>query len=171
MTDPTAALTDTPLAPEDAPLEIRLASAGSSPGTELIAAMLAELDALYGKREGFRPTATPEELSQPNGAFFVAWKGHQPVGCVGFKRLDSTLAEVKRVYVIPRFRSMGIASDLLAFVEEQARAAGYERLRLQHGADQPHALQLYTSAGYHAIDNYNGNVYASHWAEKQLTPR
>lgn len=155
----------------DAPLEVRRADAGRSPGRELITAMLAELDALYGKRDGFRPTATPEELSPPGGAFFVAWKAHQPVGCVGFKALgEPGLAEVKRVYVIPKFRSHGIASDLLAFVEQEARRAGYDRLRLQHGADQPHALRLYRSAGYHAIDDYNGNVYAAHWAEKQLGP-
>lgn len=150
------------------PLEIRPADSGTSPGRELITAMLAELDALYGKRDGFRPTATPEELSPPDGAFYIAWKGDHPVGCCGFKRLEGDLAEVKRVYVIPRYRSRGIASELLAFVEEQARAAGYHRLRLQHGADQPHALALYTSAGYHAIPDYNGNVYAAHWAEKTI---
>lgn len=150
------------------PIEIRPADVGQSPGRELVAAMLAELDALYGKREGFRPTATPDEMAPPHGAFFIAWKGHQPVACGGFKRLDGTLAEVKRIYVIPKYRSRGIASDLLAFVEDRAREAGYDRLRLQHGADQPHALALYTGAGYHAIDDYNGNVYAAHWAEKRI---
>ena len=129
---------------------------------------LAELDALYGKRQGFRPTATPDELSPPHGAYFVAWKAHQPVACGGYKRLGEGLAEVKRIYVIPKYRSRGIASDVLTFVEDRAREAGYTRLRLQHGADQPHALALYTSAGYHAIDDYNGNVYAAHWAEKQI---
>lgn len=131
--------------------------------------MLAELDALYGKRDGPRPTATPEELSPPHGAFFIAWKGEHPVACGGFKRLsEDGLAEVKRIYVVPRYRSRGIASEVLAFVEEAARAAGYRRLRLQHGADQPHATALYTAAGYHAIPDYNGNPYAAHWAEKQL---
>ncbi len=150
------------------PIEIRPASSDESPGRELITAMLAELDALYGKRKGFRPTATPDELTPPTGGFFVAWKGHQPVACGGFKQLEGTLAEIKRIYVIPKFRSRGIASDLLGYVEERAREAGYERVRLQHGADQPHALALYTGAGYHAIDDYNGNVYAAHWAEKTL---
>ncbi len=149
-------------------IEIRPAASGESPGRELIVAMLAELDALYGKRAGSRPTATPDELSPPKGGFFIAWKGHQPVACGGFKQLDGTLAEVKRIYVIPKYRSRGIASDLLEYVEEQARAAGYDRLRLQHGADQPHALALYTAAGYHAIADYNGNVYAAHWAEKTI---
>lgn len=150
------------------PLQILPADSGASPGRELITAMLAELDALYGKRDGPRPTATPDELSPPGGAFFIAWKGDQPVACGGFKRLGAELAEVKRIYVVPRFRSRGIASEVLAHVEDAARAAGYRRLRLQHGADQPHAMALYTAAGYHAIPDYNGNVYAAHWAEKQL---
>ncbi|MBO9533795.1 MAG: GNAT family N-acetyltransferase [Solirubrobacteraceae bacterium] len=151
------------------PLEIRPADSGSSPGRELITAMLAELDALYGKLDGPRPTATPEELSaERGGAFFLAWKGEHAVASGGFKRLEGDLAEVKRIYVVPRWRSRGIASDVLDFVEQQARAAGYRRLRLQHGADQPHAMALYTSAGYHAIPDYNGNPYAAHWAEKLL---
>jgi len=150
-------------------IEIRPAKSDESPGRELITAMLAELDALYGKRDGFRPTATPAELAPPDGAFFVAWEEHHPVACVGLKRLEADLAEVKRVYVIPKYRSRGIASDMLEYVETVARERGYKRLRLQHGADQPHALALYTGAGYHAIGDYNGNVYAAHWAEKTLS--
>jgi GNAT superfamily N-acetyltransferase len=141
----------------------------ASPGTELIAAMLAELDALYGKREGPRPTATPTELSPPDGGFFIAWRGEHPVASGGFKRLEGTLAEIKRIYVIPRYRSRGIAGEMLEFVEAQARAAGYDRIRLQHGDDQPHALALYTSGGYHPIPDYNGNVYAAFWWEKRLS--
>ena len=72
------------------------------------------------------------------------------------------------MYVIPKYRSRGIASDMLAYVERVARERGYRRLRLQHGEDQPHALALYRGAGYHAIADYNGNVYAAHWAEKTL---
>lgn len=130
--------------------------------------MLAELDALYGKRDGPRPTATPRELSPPQGAFFVAYKGEHPVACGGFKRLTAELAEVKRIYVVPRYRSRGIAGVVLEHVEQAALASGYRRVRLQHGADQPHAMALYTAAGYRAIPDYNGNVYAAHWAEKEL---
>lgn len=152
------------------PLIIRPADAGLSPGRELITAMLAELDALYGKRDGPRPTATPQELSPPGGAFFLAFKGEHAVACGGFKRLEPGLAEIKRIYVVPRYRSRGIAGAVLAHVEQAAREAGYRRVRLQHGEDQPHAMALYTGAGYQAIPDYNGNVYAAHWAEKELDP-
>lgn len=150
-------------------LDIRPADSGTSPGRELIAAMLAELDALYGKLDGPRPTATPDELSAPRGGFFIAWRDEHPVASGGFKPLgEPGLAEVKRIYVIPRYRSRGIAGEVLDFVEQRAREAGYDRLRLQHGADQPHAQALYLAAGYLPIPDYNGNPYAAHWAEKQL---
>lgn len=150
-------------------LDIRPADSSRSPGRELITAMLAELDALYGKLDGPRPTATPDELSPPRGGFFIAWRDEHPVACGGFKELgEPGLAEIKRIYVIPRYRSRGYAGEVLAFVEERALAAGYERVRLQHGADQPHAQALYLAAGYEPIPDYNGNPYAAHWAEKRL---
>ncbi|MFT4035364.1 MAG: GNAT family N-acetyltransferase [Patulibacter sp.] len=150
-------------------LDILPADSGVSPGRELIAAMLAELDALYGKLDGPRPTATPAELAPPDGGFFIAWRDGHPVACGGFKALDEPgLAEIKRIYVIPRYRSRGIAGEVLRFVEQRARDAGYTRVRLQHGSGQPHAMALYLASGYQPIPDYNGNPYAAHWAEKQL---
>ena len=151
-------------------LDIRPADSSHSPGRELITAMLAELDALYGKLDGPRPTATPDELSPPNGGFFIAWRDEHPVACGGFKALgEPGLAEIKRIYVIPKYRSRGIAGTVLEYVERRAREAGYDRVRLQHGADQPHAMALYLGSGYAPIADYNGNPYAAHWAEKRLS--
>ena len=144
--------------------------AGEPPASELIAAMVAEVSDLYGGRiegEGL-PTARPEELVAPYGACVVGrLDGHAvTVGVV--KRLDDGVAEIKRMYVAPEGRSRGIARSLLTALEAAARDLGYERVRLDTGADQPHAKKLYLSAGYTEIADYNGNPFASFWAEKRL---
>ena len=56
-------------------------------------------------------------------------------------------------------------------LEQEARARGYDRLRLDIGDRQPEAMALYRRLGYSEIPDYNGNRYASHWLEKRLEAR
>ena len=72
------------------------------------------------------------------------------------------------MYVVPDARGRGLARRLLAAIEDAARELGYERVRLDTGASQPHARALYESAGYHEVPDYNDNPYAAYHAEKLL---
>jgi drug/metabolite transporter (DMT)-like permease len=72
------------------------------------------------------------------------------------------------MYVAPEARGRGIGRRLLERLEDEARVLGYKRLRLDTGAQLNEAQELYRSAGYREIDDYNGNSAASHWFEKQL---
>ena len=99
----------------------------------------------------------------------MAYRGGEPVGCAGLKRLDEHSAEIKRVYVIPDARGAGVARKLLARLEEIARSLGYRTLRLDTGAKQQASVALFTSSGYEPIGDYNGNPVAAHWFEKRLT--
>jgi GNAT superfamily N-acetyltransferase len=144
--------------------------ADEPPASTLIAAMVDEVSELYGGRiegEGL-PTAGPEELRPPNGACVVGYLDGAPVTVGVVKRSADAIAEIKRMYVAPEGRSRGIARALLHALEAAARDLGYARVRLDTGADQPHAKALYLSAGYTEIPDYNGNPFASFWAEKQL---
>jgi hypothetical protein len=53
-------------------------------------------------------------------------------------------------------------------LEQEGRARGYARLRLDIGDRQPAAMAMYRDLGYGEIADYNGNRYASHWLEKRL---
>ena len=65
-------------------------------------------------------------------------------------------------------RSRGLARVLLGALEDAARDLGYARVRLDTGPRQPHAKALYESTGYHAVEPYNDNPFASYWGEKEL---
>jgi GNAT superfamily N-acetyltransferase len=138
-------------------------------GRALVDAFSAEIVPLYpGWTPDGGPSATVEELSPPGGVFLVAYSDDVPVGCGGMKRLSDSAAEIKRLYVDPSVRSRGVARTILAALEDAARNAGYQVVRLDTGANQPAAVELFRSTGFRAIADYNANPYASYWFEKTL---
>lgn len=144
--------------------------AGEPPATELIAAMIDELEAFYGRidRPGM-PSAAPADFAPPGGVCLVGFAPDgTPLAVGAVKRLDDEVGEIKRMYVAPAGRSRGVARRLLEALEEAARRLGYSRARLDTGPRQPHARALYLSAGYREISDYNGNVEADFWGEKVL---
>ena len=150
-------------------LTVRPGRADEPPGSELLGAMLAELTPLYGRIDvPGAPTATPEQMAPPDGAFLVVWRGEDPVACGGLKRLDAEACEIKRMFVEPHARGAGVAGVLLVALEEEARRLGYAIARLDTGPRQPHAQRMYERAGYRPIDNFNANPFASFWGEKRL---
>lgn len=152
-------------------MEFRTVPAAEPPASDLIAAMVQELVALYGESffDPRMPTATPEEFSPPGGACLVGFEEDGRAVCVGgVKRLDDATAEIKRMYVLPEARGRGAARALLGALEDAARSLGYTRVRLDTGREQPHAEALYESAGYRSIPDYNGNPLAAYWGERDL---
>lgn len=88
-----------------------------------------------------------DAIFQPHVRFFVAREGGAPVGCGGVALFDG-FAEVKRMYVRQAARGRGVADALLARIEAEARAAGYEILRLETGDAQHAAMRFYERAGF-----------------------
>ena len=140
-----------------------------SPARELLAAMVAEMNELYGDIEfPGMPSATPADFAPPAGAFLVGYADSEAVCAGGLKRLDDEAAEIKRMYVVPTARRRGVARLLLAALEDTAYHRGYRVVRLDTGPRQLHAMALYASAGYTEIGNFNANPIAAYWGEKRL---
>lgn len=132
-------------------------------------AFFADIAARYpGWSPGDNPSLDPGEVAPPVGAWVVVYRGDEAIGCGGVKRLDARTAEVRRVYVAPSARGLGVGRRLLGELEDQARTLGYECLRLDTGDRQPEALGLFVAAGYRQISDYNRNSWATYWMEKRL---
>jgi GNAT superfamily N-acetyltransferase len=115
------------------------------------------------------PKAGPAELGPPGGTFLVGFdEDEQPVCCGGIKALPDGTCEIKRMYVTPAARGRGVARELLAALEDAARALGYDVARLDTGPRQPHAERMYRRAGYAPVANFNANPVASFFGEKLL---
>ena len=150
-------------------VELRPEPPGGEAGTRMLAAYAAAIQERYPEwSPAQKPTADPAEISPPTGCFLVAYADGEPVGCGAFKRLDDKACEVKRVYVAPEARGLGLARTILAALEDAARAAGYTVARLDTGARLEGAAELFRSAGYEDIADYNGNAMADFWLERRL---
>jgi putative acetyltransferase len=88
-----------------------------------------------------------ETLRQPEMRFFAAYKADDALGCGGCW-LHGDYAEIKRVYVSPKARGLGLAKTLMQRIEAEALASGRRIARLETGIHQPEALGLYRALGY-----------------------
>jgi DNA-binding MarR family transcriptional regulator/GNAT superfamily N-acetyltransferase len=121
---------------------------------------------------GFDPsvgaTALPHELRPPAGEFFVAYLHGDAIGCGAVKHHDDTPAEVKRMWIAPSARGLGLGRRLLATLEACARSAGARQARIETSAVLAEALALYRSAGWNEVPAFNDEPFADHWFEKAL---
>jgi DNA-binding MarR family transcriptional regulator/GNAT superfamily N-acetyltransferase len=113
-------------------------------------------------------SAHAHELTPPEGLFLVARLHQEPVGCGALKfHLDGP-TELKRMWVAPRVRSLGLGRRLLFELERHAREAGVTVLHLETNHALTEAISLYRRSGYHEVEPFNDEPYAHHWFEKRL---
>ncbi|NTV39337.1 MAG: MarR family transcriptional regulator [Demequinaceae bacterium] len=130
----------------------------------------AEIDALFDA--GYDParavTVGAEDLSAPLGAFLVARLHGQPVGCGGVKLPKDEPAFLKRMWVAPSARGLGVAGLLLDTLEALAVEAGSRAVTLDTNAKLVAAGRLYASRGYVEVPDFNGEPHADRWYRKEL---
>lgn len=113
-------------------------------------------------------TAAPHELRPPAGEFFVAYLKGEPLGCGGVKHHADAPSEIKRMWIAPQARGLGLGRRLLERLETCAGQAGASRARIETNSDLEEALALYLSAGWVEVDQFNDEPFADRWLEKRL---
>lgn len=99
----------------------------------------------------------PGEYAPPKGYLLLAEYEGQLAGCVALKQLEDPICEMKRLYVRPEFRGLGIGRALAEAVIAQARNIGYTRMRLDTAPSMEAARTLYRSLGFRQIGPYRYN--------------
>lgn len=110
------------------------------------------------------------ELRPPHGVFLVARLHGEPVGCAGLKLPAGAPAEVKRMWVAPHARNLGLARRFLHELEARAVGLGRDVLQLDTNRALDAAIRLYHSAGYQEVPAFNDEPYAHLWFEKRIGP-
>lgn len=150
-------------------IEVREEPFDTPTSARLVADYVAEIRAMYPEwSPNVPPRMTGEDVEPPSGRWLVAYRNGLAVGCAGLKRIEERTAEIKRIYVVPAARRLGVAQALIDGLEAAARDAGYDTVRLDTGAKQPASVALFNSSGYEQIADYNGNPVAAYWFEKRL---
>ena len=113
-------------------------------------------------------TARPHEVRPPAGRFFVAYLYGEPIGCGAVKHYGDAPAEIKRMWIAPEARGLGLGRRLLQTLESCARDAGARDARIETNSDLTEAMTLYTSAGWNEVDAFNAEPFADRWLQKSL---
>ena len=106
----------------------------------------------------------PGEYAPPRGALLLAWVDGQVAGCCALRPLDSAdypnACEMKRLYVRPGYRSLGLGRQLAEATLDAARQAGYASVLLDTLDDMEAARSLYQDLGFEEIPPYYHNPIA-----------
>ena len=115
----------------------------------LIDELEAHLAGLYPResRHGY----SVDKLIAQGVAFFVIRRDGTPAGCGGVQLYGAEYGELKRMYVRPQFRGLGLAKAMLDRLADHARDRGVGVLRLETGIHQAAAIGLYERAGFRPI--------------------
>ena len=140
-------------------MSVHLAIAKSAADVELVRILFREYADSLGVDLGYQDFDTelrdlPGDYAPPAGLLLLAWNGAHAAGCVGVRRLEDGVAEMKRLYVRPPARGLGLGRSLAEAALEFARRLGYERMRLDTLPQMGRAQELYRQLGFVAIDAY-----------------
>ena len=119
----------------------------SPDATQLIMELDAVLNALPYPQES-RHAFSIDKLLREGVVFFVIRYDGQPAGCGGLKLIGQEYGEVKRMYVRPAYRGLGLGKAILHRLAEYAQERHVSVLRLETGIYQPDAIGLYERFGF-----------------------
>ncbi len=98
----------------------------------------------------------PGAYAPPGGCLLLATMGDDLAGCVALRRQGDGVGEMKRLYVRDRYRGTGLGRALAERVLREARALGYQAVRLDTvAARMPVAVGLYRALGFREIPAYD----------------
>jgi ribosomal protein S18 acetylase RimI-like enzyme len=115
----------------------------------------------------------PGEYAAPNGALLLAWVDDELAACGAMRPLPgvdpANACEMKRLYVRPAFRGLGLGRSLAEALMERAAHAGYSAMLLDTLDDMEAARGLYAALGFVEVPAYYFNpIRGAHYLKAAL---
>ncbi len=150
-------------------IHITLADPSSDTSRHCLSAYYAELSRRFDQGFDVSLSRDPEAaaMAPPVGGFFLALSDGLPLGCVGLKG-PGPIAEIKRLWVAPAARGLGLSKRLMEAAETHARDLSIRCLRLDSNSALHEAAALYRKVGWTEIDRFNDDPYPDLFFEKHL---
>ena len=121
--------------------------------------LIAALDkSLWERYPELKTNYWGNNILELNPNVVVIYLDENPVACGCFKKYDKNTIEIKRMFVLPESRGMGLAQNILRELELWAHDLGYSFSVLETLYKQKEAIALYQKTGYNIVDNYEPYV-------------
>lgn len=121
--------------------------------------LIAAFDAcLWAKYPELKTNYWGNNIIEINPNVVLIYLGDNAVACGCFKKYDGNTVEIKRMFVSPEARGMGLAQKILKELEFMAAQSGYSNAILETLYKQKEAIGLYQKVGYEISDNYEPYV-------------
>lgn len=109
-----------------------------------------------------------DDMTPPKGLFLMARLDGKPVGCGALLVEPDGVAHLRRMWLAPEVRGIGLGRRLLDALEDEAAKLNLRTIRLETNKALTEAQGMYRRAGYREVAPFNDERYADHWFEKRL---
>ncbi len=99
--------------------------------------------------------------AQPAGGYIYLKKENEIIGGVAFRNFETSVCEMKRLFVYPEFQRMGFGKKLSEAIIKLAKEQGYKKMRLDTIEKLTTAIKIYQDLGFYEIDPYRENPDAT----------
>lgn len=127
-----------------------------APDDTRLSPLFLELDTYLHSLDGddLHERVSPYNRLEPGTFVLLAHIESEPVGCGALRVRDAHTGEIKRMFVRPEFRGLGIGQALLDGLLELAATTGQSRVILETVLELGSAVALYRRNGFVRIPNY-----------------
>lgn len=101
--------------------------------------------------------SVPGKYAQPEGRIILAEHNDQIVGCAALRKVNPEICEMKRLYVRPIARGLGLGFRLAERLVQEAKQAGYSEMRLDVLAESKKARDIYRALGFQPAEPVSYN--------------
>lgn len=142
--------------------DVHLRRAEDPADTEIVRQLFREYQDAIGVDLCFQGFAAelaglPGPYAPPRGGLWLAQAEGRAVGCIALREIDAQRAEMKRLFVRPAGRGLGLGRRLVEVLVEEARRLGYRAVCLDTLPTMRTAQALYEELGFHDIPPYRAN--------------
>ncbi|MFH0865575.1 MAG: GNAT family N-acetyltransferase [Bacteroidota bacterium] len=97
------------------------------------------------------------QYNKPYGALILIKHNEQFIGCAGIRCFKQNVAELKRMFIKPEYRALGLGRKLMHFAIDFSIKTGYKFIRLDTMKTMKTAINIYKACGFYEIESYRFN--------------
>jgi putative acetyltransferase len=118
--------------------------------------------------ETLNPDVDDLASSFADGCFLIGELGRQLIATGGYKKVDENTVKIERVFIHPNYRRLGLASQVVNALFNQAQKSGYKRIVLETTSTWDTAIQFWLKHGFQITHRDDSGEWSETWFEREI---